>query len=396
MLRATLVACEEGIMDRSESVGTCGGAATVLVAIELSKSAWVLAVHDPITDKISRRRVDSGDTAGLIAICEKARGAAAGRLLKPVDIECVFEAGYDGFWLQRRLQQEGIACRVMDPASLKVDRRARRVKTDRIDAESLLRALQAWRRGDRQACNFVRVPTIEEEDARRPHRELNRLRKERVGHVNRIKALLALHGISNYQPMRQDRRSKLAELRTGEGQTLPPACRAEIDRELARLELVLDHIAQVKAVLAASQTTNASDADAMLLEKLTCVGHETAIVLSREVLCREFRDRRSLAAFAGLTPSPYSSGRLQHDQGISKAGNSIVRARLVQLAWRWVRFQNGSDITTWFIQRTAGQSRRSRRVAIVAVARKLLVALWRYATQGLVPAGARLKPIAAS
>jgi transposase len=159
-----------------------------------------------------------------------------------VDIECVFEAGYDGFWLQRYLQQAGLACRVMDPASLKVDRRARRVKTDRIDAESLLRALQARRRGDRQACNFVRVPTIEEEDARRPHRELNRLRKERVGHVNRIKALLALHGIANYQPLRQDRRWRLAELRTAEGQTIPPACRAEVDRELARLEFGLQHM----------------------------------------------------------------------------------------------------------------------------------------------------------
>jgi transposase len=289
------------------------------------------------------------------------------------------------------LERAGIGCRVMDPASLKVDRRARRVKTDRIDAESLLRALHAWRRGDRQVCKFVRVPTTEEEDARRPHRELNRLRKERVAHVNRIKALLALHGISNYQPLRQDRRARLAELRTPEGQAIPPRSRAEIDREVSRLELVLDHIAQVEIALSPSDKPNAIETMAILLEQLTCVGRETAVVLSREVLCRGFRDRRSLAAFAGLAPSPYSSGRLQHDQGISKAGNSVVRARLVQLAWRWVRFQNGSDITAWFVARTAGEGRRSRRVAIVAVARKLLVALWRYATQGLLPSGARLK-----
>ena len=392
---ATSSPCMEAIMDQSEPVGTCDASVTVLVAIELSKSAWVLAVYDPITDKISRRRVDSGDAAGLIATCEKARDATARRSSETVDIECVFEAGYDGFWLQRRLEQVGIACRVMDPASLKVDRRARRVKTDRIDAESLLRALQAWRRGDRQACNFVRIPTVEEEDARRPHRELNRLRKERVGHVNRIKALLALHGVSDYQPLRQNRRAKFAELRAADGKSIPPRCRAEIDRELARLELVLEHSAQVEAALAPSDTANAEEAIAMALEKLTCVGRETAVVLSREVFCRDFRDRRSLAAFAGLTPSPYSSGRLQHDQGISKAGNSIVRARLVQLAWRWVRFQNASEITAWFTQRTGSESRRNRRVAIVAVARKLLVALWRYATQGLVPSGARLKPAAA-
>lgn len=163
-------------MDQSESAGICRAAVTVLVAIELSKSAWVLAVHDPITDKISRRRVESGDATGLISICERARDAVAGRSLDPVGVECVFEAGYDGFWLQRCLERAGIACRVMDRASLKVDRRARRVKTDRIDAESLLRALQAWRRGDRQACSFVRVPTVDEEDARRPHRGIKRER----------------------------------------------------------------------------------------------------------------------------------------------------------------------------------------------------------------------------
>ena len=382
-------------MDQSESVSTCSTAVTVLIAIELSKSAWVLAVHDPITDKISRRRVEGGDATGLISICEKARDATAGRSLEPVGIECVFEAGYDGFWLQRCLERSGITCRVMDPASLKVDRRARRVKTDRIDAESLLRALQAWRRGDRQACSFVRVPTVDEEDARRPHRELNRLRKERVAHVNRIKGLLALHGIMKYQPMRQDRRVKLAELRTAEGAALPPRCCAEIERELRRLELVLEHTVEVEAALVRDEGPSANEAAVILLEKLTCIGRETAVVLAREVFCRDFRDRRSIAAFVGLAPSPYSSGRLQHEQGISKAGNSLVRARLVQLAWRWVRFQNESNVTAWFVQRTGGESRRSKRVAIVAVARKLLVALWRYATQGLVPSGARLKPAAA-
>jgi transposase len=379
-------------MEQSVSVGICAEPMAVFVAIELSKSSWLLAIHDPVTDKISRRRIKGGDAAGLIAIVEKVRNAAAVRSAEVVGLECVFEAGYDGFWLQRRLERAGIACRVMDPASLKVDRRARRVKTDRVDAESLLRALQAWRRGDRQACNFVRVPTIEEEDARRPHRELNRLTKERVGHVNRIKALLALHGISGYQPLRRDRRARFMVLRTAEGQPIPPRCRAEIDRETSRLEMVLDHIAEVETALVRSAEPIEGEKTTMLLEKLTCVGRETAAVLTREVLCRDFRDRRSLAAFAGLTPSPYSSGRLHHDQGISKAGNSIVRARLVQLAWRWVRFQTERDITTWFIQRTGGESRRSRRVAIGAVARKLLVAFWRYGTQGLVPSGARLKP----
>jgi transposase len=389
-------------MDQTQDLGI----AAVLVAIELSKATWLLAIHDPATDKVSRRRVGGGEADALIDVIERVRSSAETRLGTAVEIECVFEAGYDGFWLQRRLAQSGIACRVMDPASLKVDRRARRVKTDRVDAKCLLRALQAWRRGDRHACSFVRIPSVEEEDARRPHRELARLVKERVAHVNRIKGLLALHGVPTYRPLRRDRREALAGLRTSCREPLPVQCRAEIERELSRLELVLHHIAEVEQAMAepASMPSSleskagpapcqppASDAVTML-EKLTCVGRETAVVLAREVLCRDFRDRRSLAAFAGLTPCPYSSGRLHHEQGISKAGNSIVRARLMQLAWRWVRFQTASDVTAWFLGRTTGNSKRSRRIAIVAVARKLLIALWRYVTTGLVPAGARVRP----
>ncbi len=387
-------------MEQLQTTDHASADETVLVAIELSKMTWLLAVYDPCTSKISRRRVDGGDADALISVLERCQRNSQAGTGTAVGIECVFEAGYDGFWLHRRLAQAGISCRVMDPASLKVDRRARRVKTDRVDAESLLRALQAWRRGDRQACTFVRVPGIEEEDARRPHRELARLTKERVGHVNRIKALLALHGVRDYRPLRRDRREVLMQLLTGYGDALPTRCRLEVERELSRLELVLQHIADVEAAMTAPSGLPAEDGaerpanhdSAAILEKLTCVGRETAVVLAREVLCRDFRDRRSIAAFAGLTPSPYSSGRLQHEQGISKAGNAVVRAHLVQLAWRWVRFQNGSDITAWFVARTGGNSKRSRRVAIVAVARKLLVALWRYATEGLVPTGAKLRP----
>jgi transposase len=367
----------------------------VLVAIELSRASWLLAVHDPTTDKLSRHRIEGGDAAGLIAVIGKARRRAEHRAGGPVGAECVFEAGYDGFWLHRRLMAAGIGCRVLDPASLKVDRRARRVKTDRVDAESLLRALQAWRRGDRHACRFVRVPDVAEEDARRPHRELNRLRKERVGHVNRIKGLLALHGVRDYQPLRKDRREAIEALRAWDGAPLPPHCRREIGRELARLELVLEQIAEVEDGLAATIDAGTEGA-VTALEALVWVGRETAAVLVREVFCRGFGDRRSLAAFTGLAPSPYSSGRLHHEQGISKAGNPVVRARLVQLAWRWVRFQPGSVITAWFRAKTAGGGGRARRVAIVAVARKLAIALWRMATLGIVPEGAKLRPAVAA
>lgn len=212
---------------------------TMFVAIELSKARWLLAVQAPATGKISRRAVDGGDAAALIELLDRLRQHAEARLGRAIALECVFEAGYDGFWLQRRLEQAGIDCCVMDPASLKVDRRARRVKTDRVDAESLLRALQAWHRGDHHACSFVRVPSVEEEDMRRPHRELARLTKERVGHVNRIKGLLALHGIRGFQPLRRDRREVFAALQTGYGTSLPRRCQQEIERELSRLEMVL-------------------------------------------------------------------------------------------------------------------------------------------------------------
>jgi transposase len=407
MSQAALRPHWEAGMEQVQTTGDDGADAAILVAVELSKASWLLAIYDPTTGKVSRRGVDGGDAAALIGLVERHRRDAEVRAGRTVGTECVFEAGYDGFWLQRRLELAGIACRVMDPASLKVDRRARRVKTDRVDSESLLRALQAWRRGDRQACSFVRVPSVEEEDARRPHRELARLTKERVGHVNRIKGLLALHGVRDYRPLRRDRREALEALRTGCGEVLPTRCRQEIERELSRLELVLGHVAEVEAAMADAAPSEMSAAEraegrsepqghdmTAALERLTCMGRETAVVLVREVLCRDFRDRRSIASFAGLTPSPYSSGRLQHEQGISKAGNAIVRARLVQLAWRWVRFQTGSDITAWFVARTSGSSKRNRRVAIVAVARKLLIALWRYSIQGLVPAGARLRPSA--
>jgi transposase len=209
MSQAALRPHWEAGMEQVQTTGDDGADAAILVAVELSKASWLLAIYDPTTGKVSRRGVDGGDAAALIGLVERHRRDAEVRAGRTVGTECVFEAGYDGFWLQRRLELAGIACRVMDPASLKVDRRARRVKTDRVDSESLLRALQAWRRGDRQACSFVRVPSVEEEDARRPHRELARLTKEQVGHVNRIEGLLALHGVRDYRPLRRDRRKAL-------------------------------------------------------------------------------------------------------------------------------------------------------------------------------------------
>jgi transposase len=284
----------------------------------------------------------------------------------------------------------------MDPGSLQVDRRARRAKTDRLDAAMLLRALMAWWRGDRAACHIVQVPSVEREDARRTHRERQRLISERVQHVNRIKGLLATQGIYDYRPLRRDRWERLEELRTGDGRELPPHLRREIEREFKRLELVLEQIAATEAERdAAVAAPTADDADAAMvarLAKLGGIGTELATVLVREALYRPFANRKEVAAYAGLTPSPYASGDRHRDQGISKAGNPLLRKAMVELAWLWLRYQPDSALARWFTERVGAVRGRMRKITAVALARKLLVALWRYLTTGLVPEGARLKP----
>jgi transposase len=285
----------------------------------------------------------------------------------------------------------------MDPGSLQVDRRARRAKTDRLDAAMLLRALMAWCRGDRAACQMVQVPSVEREDARRTHRERQRLINERVQHVNRVKGLLATQGIYTFLPLRRDRWARLQELRTGNGLELPQRLRWEIEREFKRLELVLEHIATSEAERDATVAEPAADdADAAkvtLLSKLGGIGTELATVLVREALYRSFANRREVAAYAGLTPSPYASGDKQRDQGISKAGNPLLRKSMIELAWLWLRYQPDSKLARWFVDRVGVIRGRVRKITAVALARKLLVALWKYVTTGLVPEGARLKTV---
>jgi transposase len=277
---------------------------------------------------------------------------------------------------------------VVEPTSLLVDRRARRVKTDRIDAGTLLRALVADARGDRGVWRLVRVPTPEQEEARRLHRERRRLVRERVAHTNRIRGLLAAQGIFDLHPLRADRRERLDALVTGDGRPLGPASRRDILREIERLELVLSQLAAVEAE---RDAVAAGDATIGKLMALRGIGPEIATVLAREVFYREFANRRQVAAYAGLTPSPFASGDRSRDQGISKAGNALVRTTMVEFAWLWVRYQPDSRLARWFVARAQGAAGRIRRIAIVALARKLLVSLWRYLTQDLVPDGAALK-----
>ena len=369
--------------------------ARCLIAIELSKASWVVGVQTPLSNKTSQYRLTAGDWKSLLKLIERIRRQVGGELGRPVEMISCYEAGYDGFWLHRLLEAHGVRNHVLDPASLLVNRRARRAKTDRIDVERMLRALGRYLRGEPDACSVVRVPSVEQEDARRLHRERHRLIQERVQHVNRIKGLCATQGIYDYEPSRSDRKAQLEGLRTGDGRTLPARLKAEIIRELHRLELVLKMVAEIEgerdAIVteAAPQHPNAGKIKA--LANLRSIGPEFSTTLVGEVFYRSFTNQRQIGSYVGLAPSPFSSGSTDRDQGISKAGNPKARSTMIELAWMWLRYQPDRTLSIWFRQRVGDRKGRVRRIAIVALARKLLVALWRYLETGLVPAGAVFK-----
>ena len=357
----------------------------------------MVAVHTPLADKIGLHKLKGGDGEGLLALIARLRARLERALGHPVAVVSCYEAGYDGFWLHRLLEAHGIRNCVLDPASLQVNRRARRAKTDRIDAASLLRALMAHARGEPKVVSVVRVPSVAEEDARRLHRERHRLVGERVQHVNRIKGLCATQGVYDFQPLRRNRWQRLAALRTGDGRALPPRLEAELARELKRLEQVLEMIAELEAerdAIAAAPAPAPAHPHApkiQALARLKGIGPEFATVLVGEVLHRTFDNRRQVAAYVGLAPSPFRSGRIAREQGISKAGNPKARTTMVELAWMWLRHQPESALSQWFRERVGATRGRLRRIAAAALARKLLVALWRYLEAGLVPDGAVLK-----
>jgi transposase len=364
---------------------------TVYVAIELSKKTWVLGIAHPDRDRPSIHRVSGGNIAELVS-----RLRVAARNNRRI-LVC-YEAGYDGFWLARALAKMGIECRVLDPASIQVNRRARRVKTDRIDVLALLRALIATDRGERHVCAIVRVPSVEEEDARRAHRERQRLVRERTGHINRIKGLLFAQGIRDIKPKLRRTRIDFAALETAEGHPLPDRLRRELEREYARLSLIATQLREVEKE---RDTADAQDPVVeqrrQLLVALHGVGATSAAILAREVFARSFASRRQLGSYLGLTPSAYDSGSTTRCQGISKAGNSWARRILIEVAWLWQKYQPASPLSIWYIQRTAGQSSRIRRIMLIALARKLAISLWRYVETGLVPEGvaiakAKLRP----
>ena len=367
---------------------------TLFVSLELSKSRWLATVSAPGSAKLSKHGIAGGDGPALLALLARLRASAERRCGGPVPVTLIQEAGLDGFWLHRLLLQHGIDSHVVDPASIAVNRRQRRRKTDATDGETLVRTLLAWARGERQVCAMVRPPSVEAEDRRRLSRERATLLKERIQHTNRIKGLLAGQGIRDYDPLRKDGRTRLAGLVTGDGRPLPERLAAEIGRELARLELVCGQLAAVERDrdgLVAQAAQADPQAAAAALMRLRGIGPELASLLWLEALFRRFDNRRQIAAYAGLSPSPWQSGETAREQGISKAGNRRLRHAMVELAWFWLRHQPGSALSQWFQQRVGQARGRVRRIAIVALARKLLVALWRYVRQGLIPQGAVFK-----
>jgi transposase len=361
---------------------------TLLVSLELSLSKWLVTSLIGGGEKMSKRIIEAGDVPALLGLVGSLRGKAGKGTKGAVRVVTIQEAGRDGFWLHRLLQSEGIESYVVDPGSIPVPRKRRVAKSDGIDGETLLRTLLAWLRGEPRVCSMVKVPSAQEEDRRRLGREREALIKERTRLTNRIKSLLAVVGIRGFNPLRRDSRRQLETFKTRDGGCLPANLKHEFERTLDRIELLRDQIRTVEADRDAQAARNAT---AQSLLRLKGIGPELASGLWLECFFRTFLNRRQLGAYGGLVPTPWQSGQINHEQGISGAGNPRLRKMLIELAWLWLRHQRGSALSRWFIQRVGAQSGRIKRISIVALARKLLVALWHYVEEGIVPEGAVLK-----
>jgi transposase len=368
--------------------------ATVYVVFELSKATWRIGVLLPGSQKMSQFAIDGGDTVALATRLASMR-AKAERCGKPVRIVSCYEAGLDAHWLHRWLTDQGVVSYVVDPASIEVNRRGRRAKTDRIDVEKLMRVLLAYLRGEPRVCSMLHVPSVADEDRKRRSRERERLLQERIAHTNRIKALLVGQGIRDVQPLKPGFIASLEQMRTGDGRMLAPLLKQEIMREHERLMLAHKQIAAVeaegKAELRAAAPGSAA-AKMMQLIDLKSIGVISGQELVNEVFYRSFDNRRQVGSYFGLTGTPYDSGKTRREQGISKAGNPRARTLAIELAWLWLRHQPDSELSRWFRQRVGDLKGRIRRITIVAVARKLMIALWRYLTTGVVPTGAVFRP----
>src|SRR5436309_10782205 len=343
---------EDALRPAQAAIRTDHGA--IFVSMELSRRAWLITSLSPGGgEKMSKHSVPASDVSGLLRRFAELRRKAAARTGRDFPIIVIQEAGLDGFWIHRVLQSEGIESHVVDAASILTSRRRRRAKTDRVDGETLVRTLMAYKRGEPRVCSMARAPTPQEEDRRRVCRERRILVGERVRHVNRIRGLLFAQGVFGYEPLRKHRRERLEDLRTGDGRPLPVHLKAQIIRELDRLELVLAQLKTVAAerdALLKPATDEPASPPAMLVQ-LKGIGPESAAVLWSEGLFRRFDNRRQVAAYAGLAPTPWQSGSIDHEQGVSKAGNPLLRTTMVELAWLWLPNQPTSALSLWFHER---------------------------------------------
>ncbi len=381
-------------VDPEAAVHTTLGA--IFFSMELSRSTWLITSLLPGGgEKMSKHSLRAGDVKGLMDRLTPLQEKALKRTGLVFSFVAIQEAGLDGFWLHRVLQREGIESHVVDAASIATSRRRRRAKTDRLDGETLLRSLLAYKRGEPRVCAMVRPPSPEEEDRRRNSRERRTLIAERVKLVNRIKGLLYCQGVVGFEPLKRDRRQRFDALKTGDGRPLPPHLKAEISRTLDRIELLLEQIKAVEAardrLVTAAPEREGVQARAATLMRLRGVGPDFAEVLWSEGLFRHFDNRRQLASYAGLTPTPWQSGSISREQGVSKSGNPRLRTIMVQLSWFWLLYQPESTLSRWFHERVKLDGGRRHKPAIIALARKLLIALWKFVRDGVVIEGAVMK-----
>jgi len=379
--------------DLSRSLTAFDQDSTLIAVIEMSLKNWLVAGIVPGVSRAPLKKLEA-DEAGVLRQLLRWRDEAtrAGRHVKRLVV--AFEAGRDGFWLARWLRTHSIEAYVIHAASVAVSREHRRAKTDRLDTEMLKRAFLGWLRGEPEHCQMAAVPTLAEEDARRPNRERDCLVRERTRIINRMKGALVRLGVRGFNPKLRKAAERLDDLVTPQGEMLPPNTLAELRRDLARLALLRQQIETIEAARLErlEQQTSSEGPHAMvrLIAQVVGVGIETADMLVHEILSRNLRDQRALARYAGLTGSPDESGSRRREKGLARAGNGRVRRGMIQLAWRFLRFQGDSALAKWYQARTE-TARNMRKSMIVALARKLLIALWRLATTGTIPAGVTLR-----
>ena len=380
--------------DLSKSLVALDQNGTVIAVVELSQSSWLVGGIVPGIDRHPEKKLPP-DQEALLRLLHRWRNEAAetGRTITRIAV--AFEAGRDGFWLARWLRARGIEAHVIHPTSIPVSREHRRAKTDRLDIGLLKRAFLGWLRGETDHCSMAAIPTLEEEDAKRPNRERENLVGGRTRIINRMKGAFFRLGIRGFNPKLRKAPERLAALRTPEGQPIPPNTLAELQRDMAHLRFINEQIklieeARVERLQLAPQ--EGSNSMVLELERAKGIGIETADMLVHEVFSRDLRDQRALARYAGLTGSPDESGSRRREKGLAKAGNARVRRGMIQLAWRFLIHQKDSALAKWYRASIAAGKRH--KTMVVALARKLLIALWRFVTTGQVPEGVVLRSAA--